>query len=264
MVRGAALVLGLACLAPSLALAQGATGDATEEARRHFEAGTEAFDVGEYVRAATEFRTAYDITHHPDLLFNIYSALERAGELEQAADALEGYLRDGDPDEERRTALSARLARLRERLAQARADAAEAELQAERDRAREPQESETPHAPAEPAPADDGGGGIHPAGVGLLIGGGVLLVTFAIVAGLAAAEDGHLADTCSPGCSDDQVATLSTLNLVADVSWIAGAVVAATGLVLLFALPPEGDGASASIAPWAAPGAGGLVAVGRF
>ncbi len=258
MVRGVALVLGLATLAPGSIHAQDA--GASPEARAHFEAGTEAFDVGEYERAAAEFRAAYDLTHHPDLLFNIYSALERAGELEQAADALDAYLREGDPDDERRTALAARLARLRERLAEARADRAEAELRAQRDAP-----AEAPVEPPDPSPTPPpSDGGVHPAGVGLLIGGGVLLVSFAVFAGLAAAEDGRLTDTCSPGCPDDEVATLGAFNLVADISWITGAVVAATGLVLVFALPPEGDEATAALAPWVAPGGGGLVAAGRF
>lgn len=256
MVRGAALIVGLAWLAPSGASAQEAS--ASPEARAHFEAGTQAFDVGEYERAATEFRAAYELTRHPDLLFNIYSALERAGNVEQAAEALDGYLRDGDPDDERRTALTARLARLRARLAEERAARAEAELAAAREGRAPPSDDR----PAEPAPAPSGG--VHPAGVAVLVGGGVLLASFVVFASLAAAENGSLSSSCSPACSDSQVSTLQAFNLVADISWISGAVVAATGLVLLFVLPAEGGGSETALAPWIAADGGGVVAAGRF
>jgi len=253
----------------SVALAQEGdpgSGAATGEARAHFDRGTEAFDVGEYERAAQEFRAAYELTEHPDLLFNIYSSLERGGQLAEAADALEAYLRDGDPDDERRTALQARLARMRERLAEARAAEAEAQLEAARAADREPEDDVAPPPPEDRAPPPEPDpGGVHPAGVGVLIGGGVLLANFAVFAGLAAAEDGSLADGCSPSCSDDEVSTLQTFSLVADVSWIAGAVVVATGIVLLLALPAESDAdTSAAVAPWVGPDGAGLVLAGRI
>jgi len=155
---------------------------------------------------------------------------------------------------------------LRERLAEQRAAEAESRLEAER-AAREERDTAPPPEPADPpAPTeDDGGGGVHPAGIGVLIGGGVLLANFAVFAGLAAAEDGSLSDGCSPSCSDDDVSTLRAFNLVADVSWIAGALVVATGVVLLLALPPETDGdATAAVAPWVSPDGAGLVLAGRL
>lgn len=238
---------------------------ASEEARARFDAGTQAFDVGEYARAAEEFRAAYELTQHPDLLFNVYSALEReGGHLEEAADALEQYLQEGEVPADRRDALSARLARLRARIAEERAAEAErrlAEEQARGDRA--PQGGD--------AAPSDGGGGIHPASIGVLIGAGVLLASFGVFAALSEVEDGRLATECgrdnpATTCSDDEVATLQAYNIVADVSWIAGAAAGVAGLIMLFALPAESDDASAEaqVAPWVAPGGAGVTAGGRF
>lgn len=263
MSRWAILALGVVSSVALPVAAQGGA-DAQVAARAHFDEGTQAFEVGDYERAATAFRAAYELTHHPDLLFNIYSALERGGDVVAAADALEGYLRDGDPEEERRASLQARLSRLRARAAEQRASRAEAELEAEREGRRRDAEERSAPADVEPAPADDGGGGVHPAAIGVLVGGGALLASFAVFAALAAVENDNLASTCSPECGGGEVATLSTFNLIADISWIGGAVAAATGLVLLFVLPAEGEDTSAAFAPWVAPsGAGGTI-VGRF
>jgi hypothetical protein len=102
----------------------------------------------------------------------------------------------------------------------------------------------------------------------VLIGGGVLLASFGVFAGLAAAEDGNLASRCGRDaggtCTADDVAMLQTFNLIADISWIAGAVTAATGLILLFVLPADGERPSAAVAPWVAPGGAGGTLAGRF
>lgn len=268
MARAALLASLLCCTTVSTAFAQegeaddeaaaepdgddGATDEADAEARARFESGNEAFQVGDYERAAEEFRAAYELSQRPELLFNIYSAFERWGHLEEAADALERYLRDGDIESERRTSLEARLARLRERIADERAARAEAELEAERQR-----EDGSPAVPAEES------GGVHPAAIGLLIGGGVLLASFGVFAALAAAENGRLEGECGTTCNDDEVSTLRTFNLVADISWIAGAAVGLTGLVLLFALDggdEERATAGLQLAPYVGgDGAGGVV-----
>ncbi len=249
-----ALSVALACsLLPLTASAQ----DATERARAHFEAGTRAFDTGEYEVAVAEFEQAYELTRHPDLLFNIYSSAERAGRLERAADALTRFLAEGQVEEARRPVLQQRLANLRERIAA-------------RETQTEPEETPEPEPPAEAGPAPEPPapaptpGGVHPAGVAVLIAAGVLAASFGVFAGLGAAEDGALAQSCAPACTDAEVQTLVAYNAVADASWIAAAVAGVTGVVLLFALPPEGGQPGAALAPWATPHAAGLAARGRF
>ena len=224
-----------------------------EVARRHFDAATTAFDGGDYPRAVEEFQRAYELTRHPDILFNVYSAAERAGQLEMALRSLERYLAEGEVEPERRPVLQERLARLRERVA-----AGEAVGQ---------EQAPTPVEPiAEPEPAAPSGG-VHPAGVGMLIAAGVLAASFGVLAGLSEAEDGKLATGCgmSGTCTSDELSTLNALNVAADVSWIAAAAVGVTGLVLLFALPAESSSsAQAAAAPWASPDGAGLVVAGTF
>ena len=69
-------------------------------------------------------------------------------------------------------------------------------------------------------------------------------------------------------CTAEQTTTLLALDVAADVAWIGGAALAAVGLVLLFALPPERGDAPVAVAPFVAPtGDGaivGLTAGGRF
>jgi tetratricopeptide (TPR) repeat protein len=85
-----------------------------QRARAHFEVGSERFDAGDYPAAAAEFRAAYELSGRPELLFNLYIAHERLGDLGPAAEYLERYLDEGTPAE-RETALRTRLANLRER-----------------------------------------------------------------------------------------------------------------------------------------------------
>jgi len=129
------LPLALALFVPAVASAQAPSEDAIRQGGELFDQGTLAFERGDYGEAADAFQRAYELTHHPDLLYNVYSAQERNGQLEVAATALEGYLRDGSPEAARRGALELRLARLRERIATQRAEAAERLAAASRERA---------------------------------------------------------------------------------------------------------------------------------
>lgn len=260
MLGRAALVASLVMLAPQAsALAQDAA--ATEEARGHFERGTRAFDTGDYELAVTEFQRAYELTQHPDLLFNIYSSAERAGQIELALASLERFLAEGEIEPERRPVLEERLANLRQRLETQRVEAApEPEVT-------EPEPAVPPTPEPEAAEAEPAPGGVHPAGVGVLIAAGVLAASFGVLAALSEVEDGNLTAGCGAtrSCTSDQVATLNALNIAADVSWIAAAAAGVAGLVLLFALPPEPAArADVAIAPWASPDAAGLTAVGSF
>lgn len=261
MIRVGLAALTLAALAspvPVLAQAEGGSeGDAPgledetnppedDEARALFERGNAAYSVGQYADAAGHFREAYELSGRADLLYNIYSALEReGGHLEEATDALEQYLEQGDVPADRYAALSARLERMKTRLA-------------EQQDSGDPREGGTHVEPAD-------SGGVHPAATALLIAGGVLLVNFGIFAALSAAEKGKLESSCAPACNDDEVSTLSTYNLIADISWITALAAGATGVVLLFALMGGDESESAvSVSPWLAPGTGGAAVRGTF
>lgn len=234
-----------------------------QEARHAFEVAAAAFENGDYETASTEFRTAYELSRHAALLYNIYLAEERAGRPGEAATMLERYLESDLPTPEERTVLERRLERLRTRAAS-------------REPVVDPTESGSDRAALIVAPTDAAGQawereapvtGPPVAGIAVLVTGGVMLAAFAVLAPLSEAEDQRLAGTCgrSAGsyCTADQVQTLTALNIAADASWIAGAATAAVGLVLLFALPPERAG-STTIAPTASPEHAGITVRGRF
>ncbi len=250
-----------------------------ERARGHFEAGTSAFAEGDYPLAIQEFQAAYAITEHPDLLFNIYSAAERAGRLVEAEQALAQYLELGRPGRERRS-LTRRLTRLRARIAEegSRAEAIPATvlepaaappLEAPPP-ATDPAAEATPEEPAPeaPTPPAERPFTLHPAAIGTLVASGVLFASFGAFAVLSEVEDQSLAGRCRSElggqCEAQQVRTLEALNLVADVSWIAGAAAAAAGLALAFALPADEAGASLAVLPWASPDGAGAGVVGRW
>nr|MDQ3036305.1 hypothetical protein [Myxococcota bacterium] len=130
------LLLSLAIAHPATARAQTAptpepTAEPTEaeldEARHSFELARRAFDAGDYETAADEFRAAYELMRHPDLLFNLYLAEERRGQHVAAEAALTSYLRDATVAPEQRALLERRLVRLRARIERARTGAADSE-----------------------------------------------------------------------------------------------------------------------------------------
>jgi hypothetical protein len=101
-------------------------------------------------------------------------------------------------------------------------------------------------------------------GIALVVSAGVLLASFGIFGGLALAENDHLTSTCGTGCTSDQVGTLNAYDIVADVSWIAAAVVGATGIALMFAMPDVHEEHSVALAPWVSPTGAGLSVGGRL
>jgi tetratricopeptide (TPR) repeat protein len=263
VLRSIAITLFLLAADPQRSRAQESPDDAA--ARAHFEAARLHYDRGAYEEAQREFQAAYDLSHRAELLYNLYLTTERLGDIDTAITHLERYLREGSPDAERRAQLGPRLENLRAR----------------RERAQRDREAGTV-APTEGGDGDDHGadvvapqraeGNVVPAAIAFGLAGAAL-VTFAITGGLALAEDGNLASGCgaTATCTDEEVSTLSTLSVVADVSWVTATVATAAGVVLLLVLgfpaddAPRDEAAAARVVPWAAPdGSGGLMTSGSF
>lgn len=291
--RGVALACAawVACAAPAARAQDGAPqqGERTPteaelaDARHSFEVGRQAYDAGEYAAAASEFRAALELTGAADLWFNVYLAEERGGRLEPAAEALASYLREGTIEPDQRALLERRLERLRARIESRTTPPPSAEERAEdlrvqdlmRDSAEamgspvaSTQATATETAPPEPAPSP----GPHPAAIGTLVGAGVLLVAFAVLAPLSYLEDQALASRCGRDtgrfCEPSETTTLEALNIAADVSWIGAAALGVAGIVMLFALPseevPSEQPPAVAIAPFATPHAAGIAAGGTF
>src|SRR4030095_809994 len=93
------LIPALVCSA--LLVARGAHGEhrtldpkAQAEAKRLFDEGTTAYDLGEFTKAAEAYRAAYKITRDPVLLYNIAQSYRLTNDLGQAAFFYKSYLRN--------------------------------------------------------------------------------------------------------------------------------------------------------------------------
>jgi hypothetical protein len=62
-----------------------------------FAAGERAFAAGDYLHAAESFERAYELSPHPDAMWNVARSWERTGELARAANAYDLYLRTAPP-----------------------------------------------------------------------------------------------------------------------------------------------------------------------
>ncbi|UJR82498.1 hypothetical protein [Sandaracinus amylolyticus] len=199
----------------------------------------------------------------------MYLAEERAGRPREALEALEQYVARATISDEQRALLEQRLARLRERVARMEAGT-QPPIDYERESAGDvpialdaPATSTPRTAPPEPVVT-----GPPTAAIAMLVTGGVLLVAFGGLAIASELEDQSLASSCGRDagrwCSADRVSTLEALNVAADASWIAAAVVGALGITFLFALPPERSTPQIALAPWMSPEGAGITAGARF
>src|SRR5262245_46088985 len=92
-----ALMLGVLLAAAGAAHAQPA---ADEKARGLYATGKAAYDRGDYQAAYDAFWQSYQLSHVPELLYNVASALQRLQRPRDAAEALRSFvrLRPTDPD----------------------------------------------------------------------------------------------------------------------------------------------------------------------
>ncbi len=95
-----------------------ATPEQEAEARAHFGLGRAYYNSGRFADAAREFQLAYEQSHRPALLHNIFLARRDMGDTVAARDALQQYLAlDATIEAEERRRLEARLVALNETIA---------------------------------------------------------------------------------------------------------------------------------------------------
>jgi hypothetical protein len=215
------LAAACACWAPQAT----AQTEADEMARRHFEAGTAYLGEGDYEDALREFRRAFDLSGRAELLINVATVEERLGDLAAAVATLERYVAL-DPQGEHAETMRGRLERLRKRL--------------DKQRAREPEADPAPAAqpasPAPSAPAPEPRATESPSRlpVWVLFGvAGASAIGAGVTGVIALGEHANAEDTCSPECTDDQLATGRTMALTSTVLTGVSVIAAGTGLVLL-------------------------------
>lgn len=242
MTKGATLLWSalLVCLLAAPARAQ-EDPDAQAQARAHFQTGTELFQAADYERALGEYTQAYELSHEPALMYNLYLCQERLGNLAEATDWLARYLEEAS-DVHRREVLTERLATMRRRLAELPPESAGAPHTEEPapEPQLEPEEELGPPAAAaaepttalpEPTVAEARGfelpiGAIVSYGVG-----GLGALGLAIFGGLAVAEDSRIADMCPEGCDESEIGTLQAYQIAADTSLALGLAGALAGVV---------------------------------
>jgi len=109
----AVFLLASALLPAARAQAQKAR---VEEAKRHYEEGTTAFNLGDYQTAITEYKAAYKLRPEPVLLYNIGQSCRLANDLQQAVFFYRAYLRNAT-NAPNRHEVEERISRLEEQIA---------------------------------------------------------------------------------------------------------------------------------------------------
>ena len=212
---------------------------------QHYRTGAEAFARREFRVAAIEFRTAYELTHEPALLFNLGAALALDERRDEAREAFERYLRER-PDAPNRAQVEARLHDLR-------APASSVRTAAVPGRSQPPARFVAP--PTTPTAA--AGSPVRAAGV---VVGSVGLLALGIGAGLYV-DVGSQYDTCAvrrcPAILQPRGEDAASVALL----WAGGALTVA-GLVTFFAAPRRGASAGAHV--MVVPQARGLTVAGVF
>ncbi len=252
------VVLPLLTAVATSAAAQDALDRAdVERARVHFEAGIQHYDDGHFEDAAREFEAAFQLTGHPDVLYNLAQSYDRLERFREAIANYRRYLDESSPDSPERGRVERRVRELETlqsvREAEERQAVEEAQEEGE---AREERAvvTEPPPAPAGPSPLPF-----------ITMGVGGASIVAAIAFGVAASSiHGDLEARCGvdgrctgfdPAADRDRGATFATL---ADVFGIAGGLILGAGVVLLaIELTDDRDEATLAITTGPAPlGAG--------
>lgn len=223
----------------------------TDEARIAFEAGRDAFDAGRYPLALESFERAYELTEHPDILYNIAHTAERLRRDERALSAFEGYL-EANPDSPERAAIEARMVILRRAIEERAEDESVRPVEPAGEAAPLPVQEyvfvQAPPGPSEPSPL-----GWVLTGVGAVVA--VTGVGFLVGAEVRAGEVRDAADGTPWPDLEQAYADADNFAIAGGVLAGVGAATAALGVVL--ALTAQGD-------QEVAVGPGGVTVRGRF
>ncbi len=148
----ATIVISSVLSAPrALAVTPDESAGAATEAKRHYEEGTKAFNLGEFARAISEFKTTYNAKPDPLLLYNIAQSYRLAGDASQALFFYKSFLRNM-PGATNRKEVEAQVRKLEKQLQQ-QGDEQKREPTAPASVNPPPVSTVAPAAPTPPAPA---------------------------------------------------------------------------------------------------------------
>ncbi|UJR80837.1 tetratricopeptide repeat protein [Sandaracinus amylolyticus] len=271
-------VAAMACACAIACIAADAEAQDDQRARLHFESGASYYEAGEYEDALREFQRAYDLSHRPQLFYNLSLCYQNLGDLPQAADYLERYLAEV-AEIENRANLEIRLRNLRERIARGQTGAPEPQPEPTPETT-EPattttatttpaETTATTTAPVEPAPQAEA-----PLNVPAIAGFSVAalgLVTAVIFGPLTIAEDSSLSNGCGAtrSCTDDDLSTMRAFAAVTDVGLGVALAGAAVGVIFLIvgtgeSAPSERTAGAIEVLPMASRDGAGIVIGGSF
>ena len=260
--RSAGLASLLAASLGASSVAAAPIGDAPADAPADPEDLSEAavarFKAKDYAGAVELFQRAHALDPKPNYLFNIGRVYEEAGQLREAVDYYQRFVGESGVDLESRKLANDRLRILREILSTS-------------EPAPPPKEPEPPPA-ADPAPdhADTPAPRarrVRIASYALLGLGGAALAVGGGLGGLALKQSRDLAVTDGYDARQELLKAGQTNAAIADGLFIAGGVLALSGLVMVLStVKPRGrvDAAARGLSPALGPGLAGLRWQGRF
>ncbi|MFK7984747.1 MAG: tol-pal system YbgF family protein [Sandaracinaceae bacterium] len=217
---------------------------ADEEARAHFQAAADAFQIADYATARREYEAAFTLSGRPEVMYQLYLCDERLGDLEGAIAWLERYLLEV-ADVPRRDTLLARLATMRERATPPEPPVEPPPPEPVETSLRPPSQAARETALAPPAPREDEP--LLGVGVVSLSVAGLGFIGSATTGGLGLREQGRLAEECTfdvcPGSLRGVRDEADAFFLAADVLWIGSLALASVGVVMtVLGLTASGEG----------------------
>lgn len=208
MPRGSRSAAFAVLLAAALFVSHARADDVDARALTLFEESEKAYDAGRFAEAISLLQQAYALKKEPVLLYNLGRAYEGAGDLANAADAYESFLK-AQPETPDRGALEQRIATMRRQLAEREALAKKAR---ERENA---QKEKSPNV----APWIVSGIGVAGLGTGVVFGV------------LSHGKHSDAVNDPTYAGADHAQSQAKTFATVANVCLVAGAVVLVAGVV---------------------------------
>jgi tetratricopeptide (TPR) repeat protein len=212
----------------------------------------EAFKNKDYDEAVRLFEAAYDMSPEPNYLFNIGRVYEESGNFPKAIEYYDRFVQLPEVDLEPREIALDRLQVLRRVVAEA--------------DAKNRKDEQPPDTPRQDGEGRKQTPPLRIAGYVLLGIGGATLIAGAGFGGAAVQRENELDGLTTLEPRNNAIERGKRSAVVADSLFIAGGIIALTGLVLTLAsLKKKGDkGKRASVTPVWGQGTAGLAASGRF
>jgi tetratricopeptide (TPR) repeat protein len=229
------------------------------EAKAHFDKGNTHYNLGEFDEAIAEFKTAYELSSAPGLLFNIAQSYRLKKDYEQANQFYKTYLRL-KPDAANRAEVEERIKEMEHLIEEQKANAVSpphGTIPPEGDGGGKPVDAH----PIEPKPElkidrgeHDDGRSLKTAGIATAATGGALIITGLVFGGMASSAASDL-DKLSPDhgtwttAQQDKYDAGKRDNTIAIISFVAGGAALATGGALWYLGYHKDSSTSVAIVP---------------